>query len=50
MVTTSFKLLASNVAPDETKSHIQSEIPICGVNSTDPCMSTTDALIEFSLK
>ena len=43
MVSISFKLLASKVAPDETRSHIRSDIPIYGVSSTDPCMLTTEA-------
>ena len=50
MVSISFKLLASKVAPDETRSHIRSDIPIYGVSSTEPCILTTEALIFLSFK
>ena len=46
-VLNSTKLLASNVAPDETRSQIQSAMPIYGVNSTEPLILMTSALILF---
>ena len=46
----SFKLLASSVEPDDTKSQIQSDIPMYGVNSTDPCIFIIEALIFLSCK
>ena len=49
-VLNSVKLLASNVAPEETRSHMQSAIPIYGVSSTEPLILMSSALIDSFLR
>ena len=49
-VLNSVKLFASSVAPDETRSQIQSAIPIYGVSSTEPLILITSALIFLAFR